>query len=712
MCSIIYLKKTINIALVGNPNSGKSSLFNELTGLHQKVGNFPGVTVDKKTGYCDLSDTTRANFIDLPGTYSLYPKRADEWVAYRVLMNQDEEVKPDMILLVVDASNLRRNLLFCTQIIDLKLPVVIALSMMDLAKQNGIKIDINELEIELGVPIIVVNPRKQKGVEEIKKTIVSTIQFSPQQQPRDFIYNKMLAPAAIEEMQALFPDTVDYKSLHYVMNYEHLNFTSSEIESIRSIIRTHKFNGIKTQAEEIMQRHARIKHILQQAVVEVDPLKKSLLTEKIDNVLLHKRWGYIILLSVLFILFQSVFWIAKYPMGWIEMIFGEAGQWFSNTLPAGWLSDLFINGFLAGLSGIMVFVPQIMILFGLITVLEDSGYMARISFLTDRIMRKVGLNGKSVMPMISGFACAVPAIMSARNIENKKERLLTIMITPLLSCSARLPVYTILIALVIPSKLYFGIISLQGIVMMGLYFFGTIMAMIVAWVMKWFIDIKEKSFFILELPVYRSPRWKNMFYTMLEKARIFIFDAGKVILIISLLLWGLCSFGPTAKMDAIKKKYATLIIQQPSDSIEYIREQKTELLQQSYAGELGKMIEPVIRPLGYDWKIGIALIASFAAREVFVGTMATLYSVGDDANENSKTLHDKMNTAVREDGTKVYTLATGLSLLIFYVLAMQCMSTIAIVKRETKSWKWPMIQLAYMTGLAYLFSLLVYQLLK
>jgi ferrous iron transport protein B len=353
-----------------------------------------------------------------------------------------------------------------------------------------------------------------------------------------------------------------------------------------------------------------------------------------------------------------------------------------------------------------------MILFGLITLLEDSGYMARISFLTDRLMRKCGLNGKSVMPMISGYACAVPAIMSARNIENKKERLLTIMVTPLMSCSARLPVYTILIALVIPAKIYFGFISLQGIVMMLLYLFGTVMAMAVAWVLNWFIPSTERSFFILELPIYRSPRWKNIFYTMYEKAKIFVFDAGKIIMVISLLLWALSTFGPPKKMKEIKESYQLEIKNHPSDSLTLIAMQKTTLLQHSYAGILGRTIEPVIKPLGYDWKIGIALITSFAAREVFVGTMATLYSVGETDGNNSATLQEKMNAAVREDGSKVYTLASGLSLLIFYVLAMQCMSTIAIVKRETRSWKWPIIQLLYMTGMAYVFSLLVFQLLK
>jgi ferrous iron transport protein B len=363
----------------------------------------------------------------------------------------------------------------------------------------------------------------------------------------------------------------------------------------------------------------------------------------------------------------------------------------------------------AGLSGILIFIPQIMILFGLITILEDTGYMARISFLTDKLMRKVGLNGKSVMPMISGFACAVPAIMSARNIENKKERLLTIMITPLMSCSARLPVYIILIALVIPSKLYFGFLSLQGLVMMGLYLLGTVMALVVAWVMKWFIKSTERSFFILELPTYRAPRWKNALTTMIEKAKIFVFDAGKVIMIISLLLWGLSTYGPKEKMADVSAKYEQLIKDDPQQSAELHKQRKTELLQSSFAGILGKTIEPAIRPLGYDWKIGIALITSFAAREVFVGTMATLYSVGEDAGGNNYTLRQKMAMAQRPDGTKVYDLATGISLLIFYVLAMQCMSTMVIVKRETRSWKWPIIQLIYMTGLAYVMSWVAYR---
>lgn len=705
------MTKHINIALVGNPNSGKSSLFNILTGLNQKVGNFPGVTVDKKTGHCSISEKLTATIIDLPGTYSLYPKRADEWVAYRVLLQHDDDIKPDMVLLVADSSNLKRNLLFCSQIIDLKIPVVVALSMIDLAKQKGTDIDINGLERELGVPVVTINPRKSKGVPQLKKIIEQTF-IANFTAPREFIHSQDLAEKPIEQVKQLLPNISDYTALHYLINHEQFKLTPVLQKEIEAIEVANKFNPTKTQAEEIMLRYGRIKQVMHATVVETDPLHQSLLTEKLDNVLLDRKWGYLILLAVLFLLFQSVFWIAQYPMDAIEWSFGILSGWLGGLLPEVWWSDLLINGVVAGLSGILIFIPQIMILFGLITLLEDTGYMARISFLTDKLMRKVGLNGKSVMPMISGLACAVPAIMSARNIENRKERLLTIMVTPLMSCSARLPVYTILIALVIPSKLYYGFLSIQGLVMMGLYLLGTLMAMVVSFIMRWFINIKEKSFFILELPVYRSPRWKNAVTTMIEKAKIFVFEAGKIIMVISLLLWVLSTFGPAKKMAAVTSKYEHLIKENPAQQGELNKHRKTELLQNSFAGTLGTAIEPAIRPLGYDWKIGIALITSFAAREVFVGTMATLYSVGDDDVDNNNTLRQKMSTAVRTDGSKVYNLATGMSLMVFYVLAMQCMSTLAIVKRETRSWKWPLIQLAYMTLLAYTMSWLTYIIFK
>ncbi|HLY71640.1 MAG TPA: ferrous iron transport protein B [Puia sp.] len=698
---------------MGNPNSGKSSLFNSLTGLNQKVGNFPGVTVDKKSGHAELAPGLRANIIDLPGTYSLYPKRNDEWVTYKVLLGQDVIAVSDLVIvLLVDGSNLKRNLLFCSQIIDLKIPVVVALTMMDIAKKKGIEVDVAELERELGVPIIAVNPRKNKGILQLKKAIALTAQQLYQAPPRDFIQNKNLAVLAVDDVKRIFPKVSDYAAVHYLINHEHFDFDHSTQSKIESIEKENAFNPTKTQAEEIMQRYARIRQIMQHTVAEPDPLQKKLFTERLDDILLNRFWGYIILLVVLFLLFQSVFALAQLPMNGIDWTFTQLRAFVGGILPSSWWSNLLVNGILAGLSGILVFVPQIMILFGLITVLEDTGYMARISFLTDKLMRKVGLNGKSVMPMISGFACAVPAIMSARSIENKKERLLTILITPLMSCSARLPVYTILISLVIPHKEYFGFISLQAIVMMGLYLMGAAMALIVSYVAKWFIHLKEKSFFILELPVYRAPRWNNVFVTMLSKAKIFVMDAGKVIIVISLILWALSTYGPTSRTEKVEQQYDEQIKQNPSRANALNMQKQSALLENSYAGILGKTIEPVIRPLGYDWKIGIALITSFAAREVFVGTMATLYSVEGGKDADRQTLRERMDSAKREDGSKVYNLASGISLMIFYMLAMQCMSTLAVVRRETRSWKWPAIQLAYMTGLAYVMSLVAYQLLK
>jgi ferrous iron transport protein B len=705
------VKKKIHIALVGNPNSGKTSLFNCLTGLNQKVGNFPGVTVDKKTGAMVVSPNMDGKVIDLPGTYSLYPRRLDEWISYKVLLNQDKEIKADVIVVVADASNLKRNLLFCTQILDLKSPMVIALTMMDLAKSKGIKIDIPELERELGVPVVAVNPRKQKGIPQLKKAIEQTALQLYQAPARDFIENKQLAIESVEDVQKVLPALSDYKAVHYLINHESFDLNNEMQDVIESIERKHNFNATRTQAEEILQRYGRIRRVMQVAVSEPDPLQKTRFTERLDDLLLHRRWGYIILLVVLFLLFQSVFWLAQYPMDWIDSGFAKLNSSLSAVLPESWWSNLLTHGVLAGLSGILVFVPQIMILFGLITLLEDTGYMARISFLTDRLMRSVGLNGKSVMPMISGFACAVPAIMSARNIENRKERLLTILITPLMSCSARLPVYTILIGLVIPRTYLFGFLGVQALVMMGLYLFGLVMALFVSYVAKHFIKLKEKSYFILELPAYRSPRWKNIIHTMINKAKVFVFDAGKVIMVISLILWALSSYGPGNRMQKVAEQYEQLKSEPGANMSELDKELHAARLENSYAGILGKSIEPAITPLGYDWKIGIALITSFAAREVFVGTMATLYSVGED-DQNSLKLQDKLKAATRPGGSKLYTLATGISLMLFYLFAMQCMSTLAVVRRETRSWKWPLIQLVYMTGLAYVMSLMAYQLLK
>ena len=702
------MKAGIHIALVGNPNSGKSSLFNALTGLNQKVGNFPGVTVDKKTG--DLTIGVHpSTLIDLPGTYSFYPKREDEWVAYKVLMGVDLEINTDVILLVADASNLKRNLLFCSQIIDLKKPVVLALTMNDLAAKKGIKIDIAGLQKDLGIPVVAVDARKNKGLNELKNALVGIIETPRSKNQESFIDNKNLAPLAIDAFKILFPTTSDYSALHYLMHHEAFPLEEEMQNRIEQIEIDNQFNHTKTQAQEILQRYGHIQEIMKNRVTEPDPTAKKKRTDRLDNIFLHRVGGYAILFSVLFILFQSVFWMAKFPMDAIEWIFTNVTTYLNTILPNVWWQDLLVNGLVAGIGGIVIFVPQIMILFGLITLLEDTGYMARISFLSDKLMRKVGLNGKSVMPMISGFACAVPAIMSARNIENKKERLLTIMVTPFMSCSARLPVYTILISLVIDNKFYFGFLSLQGLVMMGLYLIGIIMALLVSMVLKWFVKIKEKSYFILELPVYRAPRWGNVVVTMIQKAKIFVTDAGKVIIVISLLLWFLSSYGPGEQMKKLEETHIQQVAATPQNKVQLDKEYLTHKLENSYAGMLGKNIEPIIAPLGFDWKMGIAIVTSFAAREVFVGTMATLYSV--EASDNTS-LTEKLRAAKRPDGTPVYSLAAALSLMIFYVLAMQCMSTLAVVKRETQSWKWPVLQFFMMTGLAYFISWGVYVIAK
>jgi ferrous iron transport protein B len=699
--------RSYTIALVGNPNSGKSSLFNTLTGLNQKVGNFPGVTVDKKTGQCRISESLTANIIDLPGTYSLYPKSADEQVTCEVLLNRNNPDRPDMIVVIADASNLKRNLLFCSQIMDLEIPVIIALTMNDIAAKKGISIDIPGMERMMGVPVVAINPRRNKGISQLKKALNDAYASVKATHP-EFVNIKQIAGDWVEEVKGICAVQSNYAALHIACNYLELpHLQAAQRIRIAALLHEAGFHKARVQAEEIMQRYKKIAHVMQQSVVEDNPLKKTIISERIDKVLLHPLWGNIILLTVLFLVFQSIFWLAQYPMEGVEAIFAFISNSLGSLLPDGMLKDLVINGLIAGMGGIAIFVPQIMILFGFITILEDTGYMARISFLTDRLMRSVGLNGRSVMPLISGLACAVPAIMATRTIQNRKERLITIMVTPLMSCSARLPVYTILIALVIPSERIW-IFNLQGMVLMLLYLMGFFMAMLVAKVMNYIVKNKDKTFFLMELPVYRMPRWKNIGITMVEKAKIFVTDAGKVILLISVVLWVLSSFGPPGRQQAVEKKYAALQVQNPNAQKELNQAMQSEKLEHSFAGIMGKAIEPVIIPLGYDWKIGIALITSFAAREVFVGTMATLYSVGND-NADDKTVREKMAMARRADGSPVYTLGTGLSLMVFYVFAMQCMSTLAIVKRETRTWKYAAIQFVYMAFLAYITSFITYQ---
>ncbi|HMN33305.1 MAG TPA: ferrous iron transport protein B [Chitinophagaceae bacterium] len=680
---MIRVKK---IAIVGNPNSGKSSLFNLLTGLNQRVGNFPGVTVDKKVGESQLNNNERVNFIDLPGTYSLYPKSEDEVVTHNVLfgnMNEGEDL--DLIMVVADASNLKRNLLFCTQIIDLKKPVVIVLTMMDIAVRKGISIDLQMLSIGLGVPVVAVDTRKGKGISNLKKQLEICLNSSFIPTQNDFIDNHSLAPGLIDFIKNEKGFHADYVCLHYASTYHSIkNISLEEKKILDTEIEKLNFNKTKVQADETLLRYATIKKIMQTCVVEVSPLQKQIQSENIDKVLLHPIYGNIILVSVFFLIFQCVYWIAKFPMDWIDSGFTAFVNFLDASLPSNFYTNLLIDGVLAGIGGIVIFIPQIMILFGIISLLEDSGYMSRISFLTDNMMRRVGLNGKSVMPLISAVACAVPAIMATRTIENKKQKLITILVTPFMSCSARLPVYTIIISLIIPNNYFLGIISVQGLVLLGMYFLGFFTALFAASVLNFFIKVKDKSIFLMELPVYRVPRWNNALIVMLQKSKTFVIEAGKVILLISIVLWMMSSYGPGSNQ----------LVEKVS-------------LDNSYAGIIGKKIEPVIKPLGYDWKIGIALITSFAAREVFVGTMATLYRVD---NDDENTLKETMAKARLSNGALVYSIPTGVSLLVFYAFALQCMSTLAIVKRETGSWKLPILQFLGMGILAYLSSLVVYSL--
>ena len=700
----------IKVALVGNPNTGKSTLFNRLTGLNQKIGNFPGITVDKKTGYMKLADGKAVEIIDLPGTYSLYPKSADESIVFQVLADKSNKSFPDVVVLIADASNLKRNLLLYSQVADLGIPMVLALNMIDLSEKQGIEIDLDKLANKLGIQVVSISARNNIGIDKLKQAIANTNKVATQFQDVDV---NVLAPEAINAIKTKLNSDNDYYALQVLHQHEYLNFfTEKEQEEIESIEVSNNFESSKIQAAETIARYKYLGTILSGVVSDNGAAKKFTLSDKLDAVLTHKVWGFAVFLLILFVIFNAIFAWSTYPMDLIEAGFGFITELGHQYLPAGMLTDLVLDGVVAGLGGIFVFIPQIAILFAFISILEDTGYMARVTFMMDKVMSKVGLNGKSVVPMIGGLACAVPSIMAARNIENWKDRMITIMVTPLVSCSARLPVYILIISLIVPPDHVFGIFNLQGLALMIMYLVGIIAAVLVAWVMKLIIKTKERSYFIMELPVYRMPRWKNVLYTMYEKSKTFVFEAGKVIIAISIILWVMASFGPRNRFENIDKKYASALADTTKNTDHISTLVATEKLENSYVGILGHWIEPGIRPLGYDWKIGIGLITSFAAREAFVGTMATIYSV-DGGDEDTTTIRERMAASMNSrTGLPVYSFATGISLMLFYAFAMQCMSTVAIVYRETKGWKWPVIQLVYMTAMAYFAALIAYQLLK
>lgn len=698
----------LTIALVGNPNAGKSSLFNLLTGLHQKIGNFPGVTVEKKVGVARLSDTQTATAIDLPGTYSLYPKSPDEQVVYDALSNTKDELYPDVVVVVADASNLKRNLLLFTQIHDLGLPVVLALNMIDVAEKKGIRINLIELGKQLGVPVTSLNARSGAGVPELKNILQKEISC-----PKKSFYEVHdQAPEVVEALRQKFNLANDYQAFQLAHQYKtSMAISDRERQFVEEITVQHGFQNLSFQAAETIARYEVINRLVTPCVTKVTPPRPEW-SNRLDAILTHRVGGYITFLAILFVIFQAIFAWASYPMDLIDGGIASLNEWLQANLPEGVLTRLLTEGLIAGLGGVVIFIPQIAMLFAFIAILEESGYMARVMYIMDRLMRPFGLNGRSVVPLISGVACAVPAIMATRSIDNYRDRLITIMVTPLMSCSARIPIFTVLIALVVPEKYYFGFLNLQGIALMGLYLLGFVSAIVSAWILKNIIKSKQRSFFIMELPSYKIPRWQNVGFTILEKVKAFVFEAGKVIVAISIVLWVLASYGPSDQMQKAEVQAIAQAQQQqlsPEQQDNFVASAK---LESSYIGHFGRFIEPAIRPLGYDWKIGIALITSFAAREVFIGTMATIYSIGSDA-DNEDTIKHRMQAELNPaTGQPMYTPALAFSLLIFYVFAMQCMSTIAIVYRETKGWKWPAIQFVYMTSLAYLGSFLVYNFFK
>jgi len=699
------LERLPRLALIGNPNSGKTSLFNQLTGLNQKVGNFPGVTVDRKTGIAQLGGQRRAEVVDLPGTYSLYPKSLDERVIADLLYNPLSSDYPDFVVVTVDASNLRRSLLLFSQLADLGLPAILALNMTDVAAERGIQLDVVTLERELGVPVVPMNARKGVGLAALRIVMADRLAAAP---PAGRFWQPEAAlQPLLAEIRAHFDLPNDYLALHYAHQFRQLHFLSeADQEYLQELTERYEFDSTAQQAAETVARYARINELLLEVVTVTRTERREPASNRIDKVLTHRVFGYVIFLAILFLLFQAIFAWAQYPMEWID----QGISALSAAIQArfhGPLVRLLTEGVIAGLGGVLIFIPQIALLFAFLAVLEETGYMARVTFLMDKLMRPFGLSGKSVVPLISGLACAVPAIMGARTIESWKDRMLTIFVTPLMSCSARIPVYTVLVALVVPDESWLGVFNMRGLVLMGLYLLGLGSALLSALALKVVLKARERSYFIMEFPVYRWPRWKNVGLTIVEKVRTFVLQAGKVIIAISVLLWVLASYGPGQRQNQAAAQVRQQAAAAHWPAAEAERREASARLETSYAGAFGHVIEPAIRPLGFDWKIGIALLTSFAAREVFVGTMSTIYSVGQDADLG--TVQQKLASEQDAQGRPFFTPVRALSLLVFYVFAMQCMSTLAVTYRETKSWRWPLGQLVYMTGLAYVASLFVWQ---
>lgn len=699
------MSKQINVALIGNPNTGKTSVFNALTGLHQKVGNYPGITVEKKEGICKLPRGVKAHIIDLPGTYSLNASSLDENVVIELLLNKNDKDFPDVAVVVSDVENLKRNLLLFTQIKDLEIPSILVINMADRMRYKGISLDIPYLEEQLNTKIALVSTRKNEGIDTLKALISNYRELST----TPCLDASEIDKAYFDHLHHAFPNQLVYKL--WLVITQDVNFGKTdrnEIEDVAQFQTKSKTELKRLQQKETIKRYQFINTTLKQGQ-NIDLNSAKDLRIKLDRILTHKVWGYVIFFLILLLIFQAIYDWSSVPMDFIDVTFASMSEWAKNTLPPGVFTSLISEGIIPGLGGIVIFIPQIAFLFLFISVLEESGYMSRVVFLMDRGMRRFGLSGKSVVPLISGTACAIPAIMATRNIESWKERLITILVTPFTTCSARLPVYLIIISLVIPEGRFLGF-GYQAMTLMLLYIIGFGAALGSAMLLNKILKIKSKTFFVVEMPNYKLPLPKNVALTVIEKTKAFVFGAGKIILAISIILWFLASYGPGKDFNKAEEIVRAEFHDRSYTEEEFNEQIASYKLEHSFLGITGHAIEPAIRPLGYDWKIGIALVSSFAAREVFVGTLATIYSVGSDDEETIKNrMAGEVNPIL---GGPLFNFASGISLLLFYAFAMQCMSTLAIVQRETNSWKWPLLQLVIMSAFAYLIALIAYQLLK
>lgn len=693
------------IALLGNPNAGKSSLFNGLTGLRQKVGNYSGVTIDKNIGTWFFNTGESVELLDLPGIYSLFAKAPDERVVLAPLLDPQNEDYPDVLIVVLDASQLTRSLLLLDQIQNFGFPIIVALNMIDVAQTQGNTIDVDSLQQSLQLPVVSINARKKEGLLALQAAV---LELPPKINPTPIKVEAIWQ----DELQKIVPfDNLLYAKL-LLSQYKYLPFLSDQQrEGIANLLQKHTLDPLSLQTQDAKIRLEQLEQIVHKASQQQTP--KTTLTERLDRLLLHPIMGYLVFFVLLLLVFQSIFNLASGPMDWIDASFADSSAYLKSILPATLLTDLLIDGVWAGIGGIVIFVPQIAILFGIIAILEETGYLSRVMFLTDKTMSRFGLNGKSIVPLVSSTACAVPAIMATRSISSWRERLITIFVTPLMSCSARLPVYIIFISLIVPATAVWGPFGLQSLVLGSLYFGGFAAALLSAWFFNklWKPSQEEKrAVFVLELPSYKLPQWRSIGITIYQKTSEFVIEAGKIILAISIILWVMATYGPPQAMQEAEQTAIELYQNDPSlaDSEEQLIASRQ--LEASFIGQVGHFIEPVIRPLGYDWKIGIALITSFAAREVFVSTMATIYSVGDE--EEGPLLERLRQEKHPKTGEPLFSVAVSVSLLVFYLFAMQCMATLAIVQRETRSWKWPVLQFVYMTALAYIGAWLAYQLLR